>query len=398
MCPFGALVSDRIPTADQPLVVRIGVAVLLVGAGQEEQGSARPESRVADRLGDPKHRRNRSCVVGRAVEPGVVVTREDDHLVGPVRAGDGPQDVVPDPAVVGPGELDIGRQRHRRRPRGDPRDQVVRGVPGDEDERNPVVVIRPVEAQQTVVTPVVEGSCCRCTRVEDHGQGALERRLVTVAVHPVVAERPVDEHDLPGGVHALVVAGLTQAQVEHLRRDPARRGTGHSTPRARGVRRATVDRDRCTVEDPAVDRDRKLGHMAQADRPHLVRDPVDRAQAGRRATGTPTVGRVTEPRDRLGDVSQIGNVDGRVETRRVAPPRPPRSFRRLGRRALPPGRESAQTDRQPPGPGGHRAASRDAVLDVVTQGSAHRLRFTEVCRIWSICAVPERQAEIAMVT
>ena len=107
--PVGALVRHGVPGADQPLVIGVGVAVLLVGAGQEQQGPARLEPRLLIALTIAEHSCDRRRVVRRPAEPGVVVTGEDDELVRPVGAGNRTEDVVSDAAVLRAGELDERR-------------------------------------------------------------------------------------------------------------------------------------------------------------------------------------------------------------------------------------------------------------------------------------------------
>ena len=322
--PVGVRLGDRVPGADEPVEVAVGVAVLLGGVEEEDDRALRLVAAHRHRLGHGERGRDGAGVVGAGPEVGVDVTTDDDHRAVSGAARQLRHDVVAVAAVFGHRDRDIALDRRLDRAGLElglePGAVGARDVDGGDEGAHALEVVGP----QGVGGLLVPG-WRRRSEGRDHRRGAALRGLADLEVDPVLLEEGVDEDDLvgdvTGGVELVPAAG---ADVDDLAGDAlGRRAVGAGE--RRGRHRGAGGGDRGALEVPGIDRDLLEAHVRQPHGGELVGDVlrclVLRLGAGdaeAEVAGAEAVeGGVLLLRVAVGDELVDGGVEGHAGDRRV---------------------------------------------------------------------------------
>ncbi len=273
--PTGMAVSDRIPGADAPVVVGVGVAELLAGVEHEAHGVVRPVVALHHRLGDGEVVGHARRIVGAGVEVGVVMGRQQHERAVLDRARQIAEDVVAGAAPGGHAHLlDQLHGGHGTGAVGvQPGLEPVAVLPGDVHEGVIAELPAAVERAEGVGSEGVIRVAVRAVG-HDHADSAARGRFGGGVVGPEGIEVGIYQDELAlhadaGGREGVVVGRHAVVDVDDGGRQAVRRRGRHAR-KGRGDQRAAAHPDARRLEAEDIDGDRLESYVAQPDVTHLL--------------------------------------------------------------------------------------------------------------------------------
>ncbi len=280
--PVRVALGDEVPGADAPVVPAVRVAELLGGVEDEHDRAVRPVVAHLHRLGGGERGDHGAGVVEAGAEVGVVMRVPDDHLAVLLLAGQRGDDVVALAALVGHGHVDVALEGGHGLAGLDLTLEPVAVLLAHVDERDEAHVVLAVVGAQGVrsdriprVGWVVHVGAVGEVAGEDDGAGAVLGSLGALEVEPEVVHRAVDDDDLAGDVHALVVGCRAVAEVDHFGGDAVFVGAGYAAELGADQGPA-ADGDAGAAHGPFVDGDGLEAYVPVARRAQLGREVASR--------------------------------------------------------------------------------------------------------------------------
>src|SRR5665647_455483 len=306
--PLRMTLRDRVPGADAPVVVRLGVPVLFAGGAEEEDRAFGMIAAHLHGLGGEKLVDDRGGVVETTLEPGVVVGAVQDHLARVASPADPTEHVVALAAGVGEAQADVVLDGGRHGSCLEVVLEAVAGGPGDVDHRRRREFRLGVEGAEGGGNVVITRHVGVVAVREDDGLGAAQPGLHGRIAHPPHGALEVDQHDLAADVAGgLEFRGGAAVDVDDRGGDAGRGCAYHSAEAGRSVHgaldqgRAARQRHAGTLEVPLVDGHALEVHVRQTDGLHDAGDVPGLGVVGGRPGGAEAEGRAVESHELLLD-------------------------------------------------------------------------------------------------
>src|SRR5439155_2718060 len=293
--PLAVLGDDLVPGAVTPVVGGVRNPVFLGGVGDERDRSLGAQAGFAEGAGQLESDGDPGRVVEGGAEPAVVVAGDDQRRPA-AAAGEDADDVR---------SLGASGQRCPEHDF-DLAVQLRRVLLADRHAGRRLLVPDPVEGAERSGRLVVGPAGWAA---DDHRLRAAQAELETDVVGPEARHLPLDERDLAGDVEPVELLAPAAADGDELSADSFPAGLRNAAERGALEARAVHELDERLLQAPAVDRDRLLDHVLEAELAHLARDELRRlALLG--CAGDAEAERVRAERlEPLDDVAEVAGVE-----------------------------------------------------------------------------------------